>query len=49
VRFKKTDLELARVTIYGYSMTKSEKLLKKAHENPDGLRFSEFETLDEAI
>ena len=33
------------VIIYDYKMTKRDKLLLKALNNPAGLRFSEFETL----
>lgn len=38
-------LDLALVTVYGYNMSKNEKLLDKAKSNPNGLRFKEFETL----
>ena len=33
------------VTAYGYSMTKREKFLAKARNNPRGLSFDEFRTL----
>lgn len=33
------------VTEYSYTVTRTEKLLQKARENPSGLRFEEFETL----
>ena len=33
------------VTIYSYNMTKREKLLAKALQNPNNLSFEEFETL----
>lgn len=35
----------AYVTVYSYLMTKHEKLLFKAKNNPSDLRFSEFQTL----
>lgn len=39
------DLDKQNVTIYSYIMSKHEKLLNKASNNPAGLSFSEFETL----
>ncbi len=33
------------VTVYSYSMGRKEKILKKARNNPHGLKFKEFEML----
>lgn len=33
------------VTIYSYIMTKEEKLLEKAENNPNGMSFNDFQTL----
>ena len=33
------------VTVYSYNMNQREKLLSKARRNPEGLSFSEFQTL----
>ena len=38
-------LDAGDVTAYSYSMTKREKLLKRAVNNPNGLSFGEFQTL----
>ncbi len=35
------------VTAYSYNMTKKEKLLKKAQNNPNGISFTDFVTLME--
>lgn len=33
------------VTVYSYTMSRKDKLLEKAKQNPNGLRFDDFETL----
>jgi hypothetical protein len=38
-------IELFGVTVYSYIMTKREKLLSKAQNNPKGLSFADFQTL----
>lgn len=38
-------LDNSFVTVYSYSMTKKEKLLKMACKNPKGLSFTDFTTL----
>jgi hypothetical protein len=38
-------LDFSFVTVYGYKMTKREKLFARAMSNPKGLSFGEFQTL----
>jgi len=38
-------LDLSPVTVYGYFMTRREKLLARAMNNPKDLSFGEFQTL----
>lgn len=39
------DVDSAYVTAYSYTMTRDEKLLNKAKNNPSGLSFNDFQTL----
>jgi hypothetical protein len=38
-------LVIVNVTAYSHVVSKTEKLLAKARNNPDGLSFDDFETL----